>query len=218
MLESLGFPLFVVAVIVVLGWFAVGTQINVRKGDAVLKWLRHGLPVVGERTTMRWLGSSVIELKTAKAQAPFRNTETLIVFEPRDVMFMWALSRARGRRDLLIFRAQLGSAPLFEMEAFDPHAWTTHSIERNVQEKNWMQIQLPSTPSLLAYYSGDRGAGAAKLLIDLASGAGAKLARLSLHRTVPNLEVHWQLPDVKTNSARDLFLRLRQISEAAMRA
>lgn len=216
--ENWGFPLFVVAVLGVLGWFAVGTQINVRKGDAVLKWLRQGLPVVGERTTMRWLGSSVIELKTAKAQSPFRTTETLIVFEPRDVMVVWALSRAQGRRDLLIFRAQLNSVPLFEMEAFDPHAWTTHNIERNVQQKNWTQIQLPSTHPLLAYYSGDHGTGAAKPLIDLATGLGAKLVRLSLHRTVPNLEVHWQLPDMKTYPARDLFLRLQQISEAAMRA
>jgi hypothetical protein len=216
--EGLGFSLFVLAAVVFLGGFAVGTQWNVRKGDGALKWFRQGLPLIGEKTAMRWLGSSVLELKIQKAKDPFRNAETLVVFEPRDVLLLWAFFHARGRRDLLIFRAQLSSAPMFEMEAFDPRAWTTHNIGRDVQQKNWKQIELPSTQSLLAYYSGDHGASAAKPLIALAAGAGAKLVRLSLHRTVPNLEVHWQLPDVKSHPARDLFLKLRQLGEQTLRA
>jgi hypothetical protein len=216
--ENLGFPLFVAAVLIFMGWFLVGTQTNVRKGDAVLKWLRQGLPLIGERTTMRWLGSSVVELKIAKAKDPFRNVETLVVFEPRDVVFLWAFARLRGRRDVVIFRAQLRSAPTFEMEAFDPRAWTTHGIERDVRGKNWTQVNLSAaTQPLLAFYSGGVGA-TAKPLIDLATQAGGKLLRLSVHRSVPNLEVHWLLPDVSSRAARDLFLKLRQLGEDAMNA
>src|SRR5574337_463851 len=32
--------LFVLVVIVFLGWFALGTQLNVRRGNAVLRWLQ----------------------------------------------------------------------------------------------------------------------------------------------------------------------------------
>jgi hypothetical protein len=217
MSDSLGLALFVLATLVFFGWFVVGTQWNVRKGDVVLKWLRQGLPLVGERTTMRWLGSSVIEMKIAKAKDPFRNAETLVVFEPRDVVFLWAWARTQGRRDLLIFRAHFQSAPQFELEAFDPHAWTTHGIARDVRKNNWTPIELPAAQSLLAYYSGDAGARAAKPLIDLATRAGGKLVRLSVHRTVPNLEIHWHLPDATSHPARDLFLKVRQISEDVMR-
>lgn len=216
--ENWGFPLFVVAVLIFMGWFIVGTQTNVRKGDAVLKWLRQGLPLVGERTTMRWLGSSVVELKIAKAKDPFRNVETLVVFEPRDVVFLWAFARLRGRRDLVIFRAQLRSAPTFEMEAFDPTAWTAHGVERDVRSKSWTQVDLSATAQpLLAFYSGEVGA-VAKPLIDLATQAGGKLVRLSIHRSVPNLQVHWLLPDLSSRAARDLFLKVRQLGEDTMNA
>jgi hypothetical protein len=218
--DYIGFALFVAAVLIFLGWFFVGTQWNVRKGDTVLKWLREGLPLLGERTTMRWLGSSVVELKIAKAKDPFRNVETLIVFEPRDVLFLWAYYRLRGRRDLIIFRTQLRAVPTYELEAFDPKGWSTSHIERNARGKNWTQLDLSATAhsQFLAYYSGEPTT-APKPLIDLASQTGGKLIRLSIHRSVPNLEVHWLLPDVSSRpTARDMFTKLRQLGEAAMSA
>ena len=213
MSETWGFSLFVFATIIFLGGFAIGTQWNVRKGDRALKWFRDGMPLIGEKTTMRWLGSSVVELKIQKAKDPFRNAETLVVFEPRDVLLLWAFTHARGRRDLIIFRAQLSTAPGFELEVFDPNAWRTHEIERDVTRKNWTRLELPGA-SLHAYYAGDGAANIAKPLIDLAQRAGGKVVRLSVHRTVPNLEVHWLLPDLKSDSSRDWFSNLRRIGEA----
>ncbi|MDE3088423.1 MAG: hypothetical protein KGJ80_03415 [Chloroflexota bacterium] len=217
MTDDLGPWLFGAGVLIFFGSFVVGMQWNIRKGHRVLRWLQDGLPLVGEKSTLRWLGSSVVELKIAKAKDPFRNSETLVVFEPRDVFVLWAYYRSRGRRDLLIFRSQLRTAPKFELEAFDPRAWTTHDIARNVQKKNWAQLALSANAvPPLAYYSGG-DAAAARALIDLASQTGSKLVRLSVHRDVPNLEVHWQLPDMNTQSARDLFAKLRELAEGAMR-
>ncbi|MCL4393463.1 MAG: hypothetical protein M1482_01370 [Chloroflexi bacterium] len=216
--ENLGFPLFIVAVLIFMGWFAVGTQWNVRKGDAVLKWLRQGLPVVGERTTMRWLGSSVVELKIAKAKDPFRSVETLVVFEPRDVVFLWALARLQRRRDLVIFRAQLRTAPAFEMEAFDPHAWTSNHIERDVRKKGWTQVDLSATGQPLLAFQSDASIGALKPLVELASQAGGRLVRLSVRRSLPNLEVQWLLPDVSSRQARDMFSSLQHLGAQTMSA
>ncbi|MBI3914032.1 MAG: hypothetical protein HY327_07585 [Chloroflexi bacterium] len=211
MSEEWSQTLFLLAAVFFLGWFALGTHWNVRQGNVALKWLQQGLPIIGERTTMRWLGSSVVELKIAKGKEPFRTVDTLVVLEPRDVPFMWAYTRMRGRRDLLIVRAQLHTAPKFEMEAFSPRAWTTHSIQRDVKKKNWSSIPMSST--LQAFHSGGSGIQA-KALIDRAAGANAQLVRLSIHRTVPNLEIHYQLPNVTRETARDLFTRVRQIGES----
>lgn len=216
MFETWGFTVFVFVAIIFLGGFALGTQWNIRKGDRALKWFREGLPLIGEKTTMRWMGSSVLELKIQKAKDPFRNAETLVVFEPRDVLLLWAYTRARGRRDVLIFRAQLRIAPPFEIEAFDPRAWRTHDIERDVSRKDWTRLELPAS-SLHAYHSGNAAETIAKPLIDLAGRAGGKIVRLSIHRSVPNLEVQWLLPDLKSNSSRDWFANLRQIGEVVTR-
>lgn len=217
MFENYAFSIFVFAAIIFVGGFAVGTQWNVRKGDRVLKWFRDGLPLIGERSTMRWLGSSVVELKIQKAKDPFRNAETLVVLEPRDVLLLWAFFHARGRRDLLIFRAQLRTAPTFELEVFVPRAWTTQQTERDVKRKNWTRLENFSS-SFEAYYSGNGAEKIANPIIDLAKRAGGQLVRLSVHRTVPNLEIHWTLPDLQTSSSRDLFTNLRRVAEEALRA
>jgi len=145
-LETLTLPAAIVVTIIVLGWFALGTQANVRAGDRVLKWLRDGLPLIGEKTTMHWMGSSVLQLKMAKAKAPFRSTETLFVFEPRDVFVLWLITRLQRRRDLMIFRGVLNTSPGFELEVFDPKGWTTNTTERDVQKKNWSRMDWQSTP------------------------------------------------------------------------
>src|SRR3989304_2017413 len=98
-------------VAVVMGWFAFGVLWNIRQGNAVLKWMQSGLPRLGEKTTLRWLGSSAVELSIAKARPPFRRVDLLLVLEPRDVPWFWLLARSRGRRDMLIVRGQLATAP-----------------------------------------------------------------------------------------------------------
>ncbi len=216
--EGWELPLFTLAVLVFLGWFAVGTQWNVRRGDAALKWLRSGLPLVGERTTVRWMGSSAMELKIGKASNPFRTAETIVIFEPRDVPFLWAISRLRRRRDTLIFRSQLRSAPAFELDAFDPMGWTVGSMERTLRSSNWQQQNLALAQPLLVYSTGQADPAVCKRIIELATHAGGELLRLSLHRNVPNLEVHWIMPDLETCSARDLYLKVRQVAEEILNA
>jgi hypothetical protein len=127
----------------------------------------------------------------------------------------WAYTHARGRRDLLVFRAQLRNAPSFELEALDPKAWMTNRIVRNVRQKNWARLELGSS-RLCAYFNGNDATTAAKPLIDLAERAGGKMVRLSVRRTVPNLEVHCILPDLH-NASSHWFSNLRQIGEATMR-
>ncbi len=216
--DNVTFTFFLLIALVVVGGFALGTGWNVRRGNDALKWLREGLPVIGERTTLRWLGSSVVELKMAKAKNPYRNVETLVVFEPRDVIFLWAWSRMQGRRDLLICRGHLVDAPKYEVEIFDPQGWTTHHTERDVLKKNWTRADLTDTPSLRAYYSGSAGADAAKTLTEMAARAGGKLVRLSVHRDNPNIEAHWLLPDPQAHTARNLYTGLQRIGEQVTRA
>src|SRR5512146_711731 len=130
---SLNVALFILVVLVVVGWFAAGTQYNLRRGDRALRWLQDGLKLVGEKTSLRWLGSSVVELKIQNAHEPFRTAELLVVLEPRDVPFLWWFHHLRGRRDLLIFRAHLRAAPRFDFELFEPRNWTTRGRQAQLQ-------------------------------------------------------------------------------------
>src|SRR5512138_3023837 len=108
--------ILVIAVIIVMGWFAIGVLYNLRRGDRLLKWMQGGLPSIGQKTTLRWLGTSVAELVIAHAKKPFRRLETLLVFRPRDVFWMTILAYFQGRSDIVIFRAQLTIAPATDLE------------------------------------------------------------------------------------------------------
>lgn len=209
--EEYVFPLMLGLALIVMGAFGIGTLVNIRKGDQMLKWLRGGMPIVGERATMRWLGSSVVEVKVTKSHAPFRTAETLVVLEPRDVLILWAWTRWQGRRDLMIFRSQLNSAPKFELEILNPRGWTTHRTERDVKKKNWRSITMADTP-LHIYQSGDERVDVQRL-IDLASPEGSQLVRVSVHRSVPNLEVHWLMPKVNQDNAQTWFTNLKKLAQ-----
>jgi hypothetical protein len=134
---------------IMIVWFAVGMRLNIRKGDAVLRWLHDGLPRAGERTTLQWLGSSVMKLTIEHPKHPFEHVELSAVFEPRDTLLLWALARVRGRRDSLIFRARLLHHPLSDLEAFTRHGWSTRGVARALQIKGWTEAATlpPSIPS-----------------------------------------------------------------------
>jgi hypothetical protein len=208
------YVILIIAVAIIMGWFAFGMIFNLRRGDKLLHWLRGGLPRIGERTTFRWLGSSVAEMVINKAKKPFRNLVTLLVFAPRDVPWMWALARLNGRRDAIIFRADLNVAPRVDLELADPSAWTGRLILRQLTERGWEtrpynDMQLMAPRGMLDY--------AASTLEKLAPPS-KELAhhywRFSVRRQSPHLELHIPLPDPKQVEADYYFETLRKLAQA----
>jgi hypothetical protein len=203
--------IFILVVILVVGSFALGMQRNIGRGDNAMRWAQTGLPLVGEKTTLHWLGSSVLQLKIQNAKRPFREAEVLFVLEPRDVAPLWCLSRARGRRDLFIFRSRLHTLPDFEFEAFAPKAWTARGREAQLRNHKWSPIT--ATNSLVAY--APEPVSNANDLLNLANLSGCPLVRLSIQRRDPNFEVQWPLTELKQLPASMVFDTLRRLGQQA---
>jgi hypothetical protein len=209
---SPGLIVFILVVLFVVGWFAAGTHYNVRKGDSVMRWLQDGLPLIGEKTNLQWLGSSVLELKIQLAKPPFRDAKVLVVLEPRDVAPVWGLARLRGRRDLFIFRGSLRGQPRAELEALDAASWSTRGLADQVKnDPRWTPLSAPSP--LVAYAPGNLPS--ASEVLDIAQLDGCPLQRLAIRRTQPNVEVQWHLDPLRKHSARAVFETLRRIAESA---
>jgi hypothetical protein len=206
---SLNLVLFVLVVIFIVGWFAVGTHYNVRKGEDALRWLQQGLPLVGEKATLRWLGSSIVELKVQQAKTPFRDAAVLVVLEPRDVALLWWIARLRGRRDLLVFRGTLQRAPRVELVAADQHAWALGGSDPRMKTEQWSS---QSVPPLTIYSPANFSSAAA--VANLAADDGCPVVRVSVRRTAPNLEVQWRLADLRRQSSRDMVEILRRLADS----
>jgi hypothetical protein len=206
--------ILIVAVVVIMGWFAFGVIYNLRRGDALLKWMQGGLPSIGQRTTFRWLGTSVAELVIAHAKKPFRRLETLLVLKPRDVFWMTIAAYFQGREDIVIFRAHLHTAPLMDLELVDPKTWSGRNTSQQVAQRKWesktyegLQLMAPHGLLDLATTTID---GLAAPMNKLSS----HYARFSLRRDAPNLEVHVPFPAYRTSDATQYFEALRDLARA----
>jgi hypothetical protein len=204
--------ILVIAVVIIMGWFAFGVVYNLRRGDALLRWMQGGLPSIGPRTTFRWLGTSVAELVIAHAKKPFRRLETVLVLKPRDIFWMTIAAYFQGREDIIIFRAQLSTAPLVDLELVDAKTWSGRSalkwvVERKWESKAYQDMQLLAPKGLL-----DLATTVLDKLAVPMQKLSPRYARLSLRRDEPNLELHVPFPAYRTSEAAHYFDALRELA------
>ena len=204
----------IIVAAIFMAWFAFGMIYNLRRGDALLKWMQNGLPSIGQKTTFRWLGTSVAELVIAHAKKPFRRLETLLVLKPRDIFFLTIAAYFQGRKDIVIFRAHLNTAPVTDLELLDPKTWTGWDVQKRIRQRKWesttyqgLQLMAPAGLLDLATKTLDR------LALPMQKFSSS-YARFGLHRNAPNLEVHVPFPDYRTVDAKQYFEALRELARA----
>ncbi|MGH2662834.1 MAG: hypothetical protein ACRDH8_08510 [Actinomycetota bacterium] len=207
--------LAIVLLVAVMLWFALGTQRNIRRGNALLRWLQGGLPLLGSRTTFRWLGSTAVVLKIPQAQGPFREAEVVVVLEPRDVALLWAWSRRRGRRDFLILRGWLQRAPRLEVEAGDDRGWTGGDRLKRLDLETWRDASW-GDEHVRMLTSRDAEAGLGRRAWDALEEASGGVWRLSIRREHPHLEAHVRPPEDSVSAER-LFRAFREVGEKVTR-
>ena len=206
--------LIFVAAIVLVAWFAAGTIWNVGRGRALMRWMQSGLSALGERTTVRWLGSSAVEMVIREGKAPFASVTLVIFLEARDTPWTWALGRARGRRDTLIIRGILRRVPQVELEALDATSWLGREALGRVP-KEWNISQAAANGGLVVHYAGTGSLECASALLAEARRNGLDAMRLSVRRTEPQFQIHVRFPD-QGQPARDFFEAVRAITERAL--
>ncbi len=206
--------LLIIGALILVGWFAFGILFNVRRGDGLIKWMQGGLPRIATKSTFRWLGTSVVQMGISQAKRPFRQLDILLVLAPRDVFWMMFLAQIQGRRDTLIFRGALSTAPYVDLELADPKAWTGREALRQASQRNWdrktyrgMELMAPRGYLELASATLDR-------LAELMGRLSPRFVRLSLRRSSPNLEIHVPFPDRKSADAASYFEALCQLAGA----
>jgi len=203
--------LLLLAMIVVLVWFALGTQRNIRKGNDFLKWLQGGLPMLGKRTRLKWLGSSAVQLNVVEPHAPFQEAELVVVMEPRDLSVLWALARARRRRDFFILRGRLARSPRYELEAGDHRGWTGLDGLKKLDPEAWDAADWDDEHVRVLHAPAADVDGARAAWQTLAEASGG-VWRLSIRRTPPHLQVHVLPPDTNAVGAEQLIEAFRELA------
>jgi hypothetical protein len=197
----------------VMGWFALGIVWNIRQGNAMLRWMQAGLPRLGEKTTLRWFGSSAVELAIARARPPFRRIELVLVLEPRDVPWFWLIARLRGRRDMLIVRGQLTTAPPYEFDLLAPGSWSERQLVSHGEARQWVSEALTGASFRAPAPTRSLSRQLAPAALEAARQVQPVVWRLSSRREFPQLELHVPLPDPRRVDAAQFFNALRALPE-----
>jgi hypothetical protein len=203
-----------IAAVTIVAWFAAGTIWNVREGRALMRWMQDGLPLLGERTTVRWLGSTAVEMVIRNGKSPFANVTLVIFLEPRDTPWMWALGRVRGRRDTLMIRGVLRQPPAVEFEALNALSWSGREALSRVPP-DWPVRQATAPGDVIVHHADAAAAAHADGMLKQARQAGIAVKRLSVRRTEPNFQLHVSLPD-RQQAARDFFKAVHALAIRAL--
>jgi hypothetical protein len=191
----------------VTAWFFIGAQWNVKRAHAGLRWLRDGLPLIGARTTMNWMGTTGVTMRMTVANEPFKSAEHLLVIEPRDVVPLWAIAHWRGRRDYFIFRGDLRRHARVEFNLLDVQSWNGKEGLKHSTPKEWTQTPLPG--GLLLAAEGPEAAKVARqMLLDLGSLA-QHVTRVSVRRTAPHVEIHMTTPWLSGLSSTEVYTAIK---------
>jgi hypothetical protein len=202
-----------IAAVAVVAWFAAGTIWNVRTGRTLMRWMQDGLPLIGERTTVRWLGSTAVEMAIRDGKAPFNGVTLVIFLEPRDLPWMWAIGRAQRRRDTLIVRGVLRQAPKVEFEALDAASWSGREALSRVPT-DWPVRGAREPGGIVVHHENAAAIRQADALLQLAQGAGLTVKRLSVRRSEPHFQLHVPAPDPR-RPAHDFFEAVHTLAERA---
>jgi hypothetical protein len=120
------------------------------------------------------------------------------------------------REDIVIFRGQLTTAPLVDLELLDPKSWSGRSVLNDLTDRKWesqtyqgLQLMAPAGLLDLARQTLDKLAIPMQKLSD-------RYVRFSLRRDASrsNLELHVPFPAYRTLDARQYFEALRGLARA----
>jgi len=197
--------------VLILLWFLVGAMINRRRGHKVYGWLTKGLSLFGKVEPLRRdnLLQATAHLRVDNLTEPFSRMEIIYALEPRENFPLWLYSRLTGRRDVLLLRADLKSAPGQDIEAGrkKDRAFAT-SLASQLKEPYASQTL---SGQLEIAWRGKKDKEYLKRISAFLEKYETAIVRFSLHRAAPHLTLKAELPPLQSSEAAEFLQNLQEV-------
>ncbi len=198
-------------------WYVVGMQVNRRRASHLLRWIREGVREFGGEATWRGLGTSGFQVTVKGARHPFRRIEMMVLLEPREMLLLWLFNRLRGRRDLMVLKADLRTRPKTEVEVINKGGRIAREVLKAIDEEGWIRGEIGDT-NLMVARKGKDIAALAEGLSPLVREHAPYILRISLRKALPHLLVNLSLSGLEAMEARAVFRLLGRLIEVCQRA
>ncbi len=186
-------------------WYFIGAVVNRRRGMEVFNWLRAGMESTGKLSEARWIGSSGsgARLVVAQAQAPFQRLEAIFLLESREILPLWIFNHLRGKRDEIIIKAGLRSAPAQEFEAARTGNRDFQKVVSSDLKKPYELSQ--SLPGYNIAFRGKQNNPGLEQFTTFLQVNHPGVWRVSVLRKAPHLIIRANLPDLQRRPAEEFF-------------
>jgi hypothetical protein len=102
-----------------LVWFLAARRYNQARGVTAMGWCRKGMRQFGDLDISKHPAGVAAggRASVSHPSHPFKTLEVFYALEGRENLPLWLLQRWQGRRDLLVIRARLNTAPQGDVQA-----------------------------------------------------------------------------------------------------
>jgi hypothetical protein len=200
-----------------VAWLVLGVLGNVRRGHRAAGWAAEGLRPLGQRTDVRWVGTSAVELEVAEAAEPFRRASARLVLVPREAPWRWIASLLTGQGDLLVFRADLISPPVTEFRVDARGSWAARSASRDGARRRWTVEDTTRCVVSAPRAGWEAARDRAVTLMALAGETHSEVLRLTVRRGSPHFEAYLPLPSSPPQDPEQFFRPVSAWAKEAMR-
>jgi hypothetical protein len=200
------------------GGYILGTWLNRQRSKALGSWLQAGLGVLGGQTRWKWIGSvsSGAQVTITGADRPFRQAEILYALLTRELLPLWGIELLRGKRDLLVLRADLRAQPAREFEVVPVSGSLRATLDSSAGEFPWHWHEMPAGLGLATRGEADaRLVARVRMFLDQ---YGAYLERLSLRQRNPNLILFVRMTGLEQKPAKEFLASVRRLMEESSKA
>jgi hypothetical protein len=199
---------------VLAGGYLLGSWLNRRRSKELGLWLQAGLGVLGGQTRWKWIGtmSSGAQVTIVGATRPFRQGEILYLLLTREFLPLWGIELLRGKRDLMVLRAELTARPAREFEVVPMHGSLRAALDRGAGDVPWRWQEMPAGLGFASHGSADgRSAAAVRRFLET---YGPYVQRLSLRERSPQLILFAHMSGLERRPSKAFLAAVRDVVAA----
>jgi hypothetical protein len=216
MLLNYAVTVALIVLCVLLGaWYFLMAWLNRRRGIGLARLLHERLIALkAEGLTGRWVNASIFQIAARQAGPPIGRLTALLVLEARELPLIWLVNLLRGRRDLLVMRIDLRSAPArgVELEAHPWRAKPEREVRQRIEVGDWQQLAV----SDYRLYFRPEAAHLQDVLAALLPEWQPYLRRLSISATSPHLLLSFS-PAAPVLASMSRLSDVQRLAEAVLK-
>jgi hypothetical protein len=203
-----------IAIVFCAAWYWLAVRHNRRRALQVLRWLEGAVAGQGQVTGIRWIARSQFKVPLRLRHSVFNRAWVLVDLSPCELPLRWLMSKARGRREILTFQADLDLPPAFTLQVHN-FRWFAHSGKNTASSRTAWGFE--HTGPFVISTRRDWQKQIPSAMVSLAKGEHRDFLKIDFQRRSPHFSVTLPLETIAPGSPTRacMFDSMRELASSS---